>query len=214
MPRKTQFTADDVVTAAFELTREKGLAGLSAPAVADKMGCSTMPIYSYFKNMQALQDEVVKKAWKMIMRYQAEKYTGDVWVDQAIGYVRFARNEKNLFKCMLAGNNPELRHEMHQKQWQYLAERLEGYNGFDGLDDEQRTRVRYSRAMLSHGVAMSPNTGLNKIIVEDDELLAGYLSTVSQALLKGYESLPPLEEDKKRLLKGKIKKSQIIKLER
>ena len=39
---------------------------------------------------------------------------------------------------------------------------------------------------------------LNKIIVEDDELLAGYLSTVSQALLKGYKSLPPLEEDKKR----------------
>ncbi|MGD9151230.1 MAG: TetR/AcrR family transcriptional regulator, partial [Desulfobacterales bacterium] len=62
MPRKTQFTAEDVVIAAFELVKEKGLAGLSAPAVAEKMGCSTMPIYSHFKNMQALEDEVVKKA--------------------------------------------------------------------------------------------------------------------------------------------------------
>ena len=206
MPRKTQFTIENVVMAAFELVREKGLAGLSAPAVADKMGCSTMPIYSHFKNMQALEDEVVKKTWGLVMKYQSQRYTGDVWVDQAIGYVRFARNEKNLFKCMLDGHNPELRYEMHQKQWQYLAERLEGYDAFDRLDEEQRTRVRYSRSMLSHGVAMSPNTGLNKVIVEDDKLLAGFLSTVSQALLKGYEALPPLEEDKKRLLEEKIKK--------
>jgi hypothetical protein len=170
------------------------------------MGCSTMPIYSHFKNMQALEDEVVKKIWRMVMRYQAEKYSGDVWIDQAIGYVRFARNEKNLFKCMLDGHNPELRYEMHQKQWQYLAEDLEGYHGFDGLDEEQRARVRYSRSMLSHGVAMSPSTGLNKIIVENDELLAEYLSTVSQALLKGYEVLPPLEEEKKRLLEDKLSK--------
>ncbi len=206
MPRKTQFTAEDVVAAAFELVREKGLGGLSAPAVAAKMGCSTMPIYSHFKNMQALEDEVVKKAWKLVMNYQAKRYTGDVWVDQAIGYVRFARNENNLFKCMLDGHNPELRYEMNQSQWQFLAEGLEGYEAFKNLDEELRVRVRYSRARLSHGVAMSPNTGMNKLIVEDDELLAGYLTTVSKALLKGYEGLPPLEEDKKRLLRDKLKK--------
>ena len=56
MPRKTQFSAEDVILAAYELVREKGLAGLSAPAVANKMGCSTMPIYSHFKNMQVLTE--------------------------------------------------------------------------------------------------------------------------------------------------------------
>ena len=56
MPRKTKYSAEDVVMAAFELVREKGLAGLSAPAVAKKMGCSTMPIYSHFENMQALEE--------------------------------------------------------------------------------------------------------------------------------------------------------------
>ncbi len=192
MPRKTQFTTEDVVAAAFELVREKGLAGLSAPAVAGKMGCSTMPIYSHFKNMEALEDEVVKKAWNLIVRYEAEQYTGDVWVDQAIGYIRFARNETNLFKCMLDGRNLELKYDMHQRHWQYLAERLEGYEAFDGFDEEQRASIRYSRSMLSHGVAMSPNIGLNKIIIENDELLAGYLSNVSQALLRGFEALHPL----------------------
>ena len=209
MPRKTQFTAEDVVTAALELVREKGLPGLSAPAVADKMGCSTMPIYSHFKNMQALEDAVIEKCWQSVMRYQTERYTGDVWVDQAIGYVMFARNECNLFKCMLNGRNLELQYQMQKKHWQYHADRLENYDGFKDLDEEQRIRIRYARAMLSHGVATSPNTGMNKIIVENDDILAGFLTTVSRALLKGYKSLPPLEAEKRSLL-DRIKKIKKI----
>jgi AcrR family transcriptional regulator len=170
------------------------------------MGCSTMPIYSHFKNMQALEDEVVKKAWKRVMNYQAERYTGDVWIDQGIGYVRFARNENNLFKCMLNGHNMKLRHELHRHQWQYLADNLKDYDAFKGLDEEQRIRLRYSRAMLSHGVAMSPDTGLNKVIVENDNLLADFLSTVSQALLKGYEALPAFDDEKRRFIEEEIKR--------
>jgi AcrR family transcriptional regulator len=206
MPRKTQFTAEDVVTAAFELVRQKGLVGLSAPAVAEQMSCSTMPIYSHFKNMQALEDEVIRKAWNLVMEHESEQYTGDVWIDQAIGYVLFARDERNLFKSMLAGRNLKLQYAMQKKHWQYQTERLENYDGFSDLEDEQRSRIRYARAMLSHGVATSPNTGMNKIIVENDDILAGFLTTVSRALFKGYEKLPPLESDKRRLLDEKIKK--------
>ena len=145
---------------------------------------------------------IPKKAWKLVIEYQSNNYTGDVWVDQAIGYVRFARQEPHLFKCLLNGRNLELRFEMHKWHWQYLAECLKGYEAFNGLDEELLSRIRYSRAMLSHGVATSPNTGLNKIIVENDDLLAGYLRMVSQALLKGHETLPPLEEDKKQLIES------------
>ena len=194
MPRKTQFTSQNVILAALELVREKGLAGLSAPAVVAKMGCSTMPIYSHFKNMQALEDEVIKKAWKLAMQYEEERHTGDAWVDQAVGYVRFAREEHNLFHCRIEGRNLELRHEMMVKNWQYLAKLLKGYDAFDGLDERLSEKIRYARAMLSHGIAMSPKLGLNKIIIDDDEILSGFLADVSQALLKGYKEAPSLDE--------------------
>jgi AcrR family transcriptional regulator len=208
MPRKTQFSAEDVITAAFELVREKGLAGLSAPSVAEKMGCSTMPIYSHFKNMQALEDEVIQKAWTLVVEYETRHYTGDRWIDQAVGYVLFARDERNLFNCMLAGRNLELKYEMQKKHWQCQADRLEDYPGFKNMDPEQRTRIRYARAMLSHGVAMSPNTGMNKIIIENNAILSGFLTNVSQAILQGYKDLPPIPEDKRRLLNEVIKKSE------
>ena len=205
MPRRQQYTAEDVVRAAFELVRQKALKGLSAPSVAAEMGCSTMPIYSHFKNMQALEDEVVKKVWKVVMEYQAKCYTGDVWIDQAIGYVHFAREEKNLFKCILDGRNKKLKYQMNRRHWEIQTEKLKGYDGFKDLEEEKIIKARYSRAMLSHGIATSARIGLNKVFIENDDLLYRLLTDASQALLKGYLKVPPVEGDQRRLLKEKIK---------
>jgi AcrR family transcriptional regulator len=192
MPRKTKYSQEDVVRAAFELVREKGLSGLSAPAVAEKMGCSTMPIYSHFKNMQALEDEVVKKAWKLSMEYKSYTYTGDVWIDQGIGYVIFSKKEQNLFKCMLDSRNIELKYEMHLVNWQFMADQLKGYDSFKELNEEQQERVRYARAMLTHGIATAARVAANKILIEDDQLLAMFMTNVSKALLAGFKEIPPI----------------------
>ena len=205
MPRKTQFTKEDVVTAAFELVREKGLPGLSAPAVAAKMGCSTMPIYSHFKNMQALEDAVIQKAWRGVMQYQTQNYTGDVWVDQAVGWVRFSRDEANLFHSMLNNNNRKLQYQMQVQHWEYLAGLLEGYDGFKDLDNFLSQRVRSAHAKLTHGLAMAPRIGPEKMIVEEDEILFRYLTSATQALLIGYKQLPPMDESYKRYVLDRIK---------
>ena len=204
MPRKTQFAKEDVVTAAFELVREKGLPGLSAPAVAAKMGCSTMPIYSHFKNMQALEDAVIQKAWRGVMQYQTQNYTGDVWVDQAVGWVRFSRDEANLFHSML-NNNRKLQYQMQVQHWEYLAGLLEGYDGFKDLDNFLSQRVRSAHAKLTHGLAMAPRIGPEKMIVEEDEILFRYLTSATQALLLGYKALPPMDESYKQYVLDRIK---------
>jgi AcrR family transcriptional regulator len=205
MPRKTQFNSEDIIKAAIELVRKQGLAKLSAAAVAEEMGCSTMPIYSHSKNMQTLEDEVVRRVWKLVMEYQAESYTGNVWVDQGIGWVVFSRDEENLFKCLTDNNNIELRLKMQVKHWQYLADRLEAYDGFDGMDEELSERVRYAHALLTHGLATSARTGFNKIIIEDDRILFGYMKNASLALIKGYKQLPPVEEADRNYVKEKLK---------
>jgi AcrR family transcriptional regulator len=204
MARKTKFSADDVVQAAVELVRRKGLAGLSAPAVAEQLGASTMPIYSHFRNMQALEDAVVRQVWDRIRHYQNQAYTGDLWIDQAIGYIRFAREERHLFRCIIDGRNQDLKCELNRREWGHLAEALEGYGPFKGLDEKQIARARYARAMLCHGIATSAKIGLNKLIFEDDELLTLFLTDVSKALMIGFEKVPPLEGEARRLLEARI----------
>jgi len=188
LPRKPQFKTEDVVEAALKLVRKNGWTGLSASAVAGELGCSTMPIYSHFKNMDKLQDEVVKKGWEILYTYESKKYTGDVWVDQSVGYVRFAKKEKNLFLCMFDGRNLELQRKMLREHWLYLSSLLEGYTPLADLSEEQGLRIRYSRAMLSHGVATSVSVGWSQLL-QNDDLLEKYLTMTSMAMLKGYQEI-------------------------
>lgn len=188
MPRKTQFTADDIVTTALGMVRKSGWAELSATAVAKQMGCSTMPIYSYFDNLEKLKDEVIINAWKRIMEYEAREYTGDIWVDQSIGYVFFARAETQLFMCMFDGRNVELQRKMLLAHWQYLAKFLDDYEGFKSLSGPQRLIIRQSRALMTHGLAVSVSTGWTTIM-SDDAIIMNYIRAASHALLEGYQDL-------------------------
>ena len=117
MPRKPQFSKNDVISAAFELVKKSGWPGLSTSAVAGKLSCSTMPIYSHFKNLEKLQDEVVKMGWAQVKDYESRRFTGDVWIDQAMGYILFARDEPHLFKCIIDSRNQKLKYRMNRNQW-------------------------------------------------------------------------------------------------
>lgn len=187
MPRKIQFTADEIVEAAFALVRKSGWEGLSVTAVAKKIGSSTMPIYSYFDNLEKLKDAVVLKGWELLMEYETKEYTGDAWVNQSLGYISFAMAEKNLFYCMFDGRNVELQRKMLLAHWNYLAEFLKDYEGFKGLEIEQTYLTRYSRSMLTHGVATSVIAGWGKLM-EIDGMIENVVTAASHAILEGYKT--------------------------
>ena len=56
---KPGLTPDDVAQAAIQIADEEGLAALTMQAVAAKLGFTTMAIYRYFPNKEALYDAIV-----------------------------------------------------------------------------------------------------------------------------------------------------------
>lgn len=56
---KPGVTPDDVVQAAVQIADEEGLVALTMHAVASKLGFTTMAIYRYFPNKEALYDAIV-----------------------------------------------------------------------------------------------------------------------------------------------------------
>ncbi|MGD9309150.1 MAG: hypothetical protein PVG51_08440 [Desulfosarcina sp.] len=106
---------------------------------------------------------------------------------------------------MFENTNQPLKYRLNRRQWELLAKALDGYAPFEGLDDEKIARIRYTRAMLSHGIATAARIGMNKIVMENDALLVRFLTDASHALLRGYQETPPLEGDERRLLEEKIK---------
>ena len=55
MPPKVKIDKDDIVKAAVEVVRECGIDALNARAVAQKLSCSTQPIFSNYASMNELK---------------------------------------------------------------------------------------------------------------------------------------------------------------
>lgn len=190
MPRKAVFSASDIENTAFALVREGGWDKLSAPAVAERLGCSTMPIYSHFKNMEDLERAVLERAWALLMEREGEVATGDPWVDQALAYARFSREEKHLFHSMFDGRHLEQGNALRLRHWEYLAEQLEGYEPFSGIDPDTLKKIRFARAMFTHGVASAISAGWSDLF-DDEEMVRRFIQVVSRSLLQGMKEMLP-----------------------
>ena len=100
MTQKTFFTREAVVEAAFTLTREEGWPAVTARSIARRLGSSTMPIYSSMKSMEDIEAEVRGRAEATLLEYQGRDYGGETSLNMAVGYVAFARDERNLFRFL------------------------------------------------------------------------------------------------------------------
>lgn len=99
---KQKITKDMVVSAAFELARNSGMEQVIVKNIADSLGCSVQPIYSYCRNMGSLRADVMKEAGCFVQQYLKE-HTDPDNLFQSTGhvFVRLAREEPNIFKMFI-----------------------------------------------------------------------------------------------------------------
>ena len=103
MPPKIRITKEDIVNAALELVRVNGEQAINARAVAAALNCSTQPVFSNFATMDKLREAVIAGAYERYLGFQKrEAERGEYPRYKAFGmaYVRFAREEKELFKLL------------------------------------------------------------------------------------------------------------------
>ena len=185
-PRNAQFSKEDIINAAFELVRVNGWTGFSVTAVAKAIKSSTMPIYSQFANVKELEDAVCLKAMELLKERMLEDRIGDRWIDQGISYVRFAEEEKYLFRCMWDGRNVELCKEMGKDMNEFLASTLADYPLFAGLAETELSMIRLTRMMFAQRLAYWLNTNSDylkeKGIMDTDE----YIRKASMAIYDGF----------------------------
>ncbi len=103
MPPKIKVTSRDVIDASLQIIRDDGIASLNARRIADKLSCSTQPIFSNFSTMEELQDAVISTANELYQSFIDEDMAkGEYPPYKASGmaYIRFAKEEKELFKLL------------------------------------------------------------------------------------------------------------------
>lgn len=99
MPPKATFTKESIIQKSIEVVRETGLRALSARQVAHKMGCSTAPIYQWFKSMEELEREIMLRVKDIALTWMGKAYTDRHFLNIGMGFAIFAREERELFKA-------------------------------------------------------------------------------------------------------------------
>ena len=98
-----KYTKEEITQIAFNLVREKGYDMLTARDLAKRLNTSTRPIFTAFENMDELKKEVILITNNLFEEYkkaeiESNKYP--VYKASGMAYIRFAKEEKNLFKLL------------------------------------------------------------------------------------------------------------------
>ena len=160
MARKESITIQNILDAAFEMTREEGFEAVTARKLAAKAGCSTQPIFRVYKNMEELGADLFARAEEYFETFykEHEKSCTTPFVNLGMAYVEFAWKETNLFRLLF------LQTERYGKSFYEI---LNGKEGFvvkeiskakeEGCKDPSGMFIQMW--MLIHGAACMATTG-------------------------------------------------------
>jgi AcrR family transcriptional regulator len=152
-PRELAFDKATVLKAAVDLVREKSWKGLTARAVAERLGSSVAPVYSTFGSMEALEREVLEEARRRLDAKTAFPYTDKPFLNIGAGIVVFAREEGQLFIALFhtRHNHPEVVEKVSAS----ILERMKSDPMLRSLSDPSLERLLHYLGTYTLGLAAS-----------------------------------------------------------
>lgn len=106
MPPKAKITKDMIIEAAFEIARTEGAENINARTIAGKLGCSTQPVLYHFAKIEEIKKAVYEKADAYHLDYLTymDESCDDPMLESGLRYIRFAVEEKHLFRFLFQSN--------------------------------------------------------------------------------------------------------------
>lgn len=160
MPPKFLFTREKMVATAIELCREKGESGLTARALADRLGCSVKPIFGLFQSMDEVKAAVLAEAGRLYrVRIGAAiaAKSDPPYKAAGLAYIRFADEERELFRLLFMRDRTDERFPAGEGE--ETAMLLALIQKTTGLSKEAAYRFHLETWIYVHGIATMIATG-------------------------------------------------------
>lgn len=103
MPPRVKINKEKIIETALEMIRKNGESVINARSIASALGCSTQPIFSNFESMEELNGAVIAASYELyfgFLKREAESGKYPEYKSFGMAYIRFAKEEKELFKLL------------------------------------------------------------------------------------------------------------------
>lgn len=163
MPPKATISKEKVLRSALEIVSEVGFSGLSARHLAQRLGCSTQPVYRAYGSMDELKKDVLEQAGLVAMSYlQPDEDSPMPFLQMGLGSLHFAQQEPHLFR-VVAERGPVIRElQQGQNPPEFALQNMRSDPMFQGLTDEQLCRIHTLMWFFSQGLATLFFAGLDE----------------------------------------------------
>lgn len=188
MAPTVKFTKEEIVEAALDVVRRKGAAALTARQIAAELGVSTRPIFTYFQNMQQVQEAVRQAAQARYHSYMKEGLE-QVHPFAGLGeqYIRFAAEEPELYRLLFLplapGSENKVMEEMERTQDLVLDSLQEIYH----LEEAAAKRFFRDVWLVAHSLAALMVTNCCPYTIQEIRTI---LISVSISVTKACKEIP------------------------
>lgn len=188
MPPKAKFTKEEIVNAGIVILREQGIESVTAREIGNYLNSSARPIFTVFKSMNEVLQEIENKAKKIYTQYVKEGLENDIafkGVGQA--YIKFAKNEPKLFQLLFMKELPrqtgleDILPVIDDNYDDILRSVKDSYR----LSDEASLKLYHHLWIYTHGIATLFATGMCSF---SDEEISNMLTEVFVSLLKNIKA--------------------------
>ena len=173
MPPKAKITKVKILNTVLEITRETGFETVNARSIANKLQCSTRPIFTCYENMDELKKDFLNFAYNYYEQYvtsyrDSEKINS--YLVYPLSYIEFAQKETCLFKFLFI-NDMDLnmtkttdfyKEEDNEKKARDFSESI-------GIRLEKAKTIFLDLFLYSHGIAVLTATKKMKLDKDSDQ---------------------------------------------
>ncbi|MDE6677100.1 MAG: TetR/AcrR family transcriptional regulator [Clostridia bacterium] len=181
MPPKAKFTKEEIIKAAVDLVRQRGIEAVTARELGAQLGSSARPVFTVFKNMDEVLSEVGRSAREPYNDYVAEGLKQEkAFKGVGMAYIRFAIEEPNLFRFLFMGEHDagvqKILPEIDDNYSAILSSITDDY----GMTPQQAERFYRHLWTYSHGIATLCATGSCKFTMQE---VSGLLNEAGRAFI-------------------------------
>ena len=179
MPPKVRITKAQILEGAVALVRRCGADALNARELAKQLECSTQPIFSNFENMEQLKLAVVGEAYRMywqLVEQVTEEGKYPTYKSSGMAYIRFAQQEKELFKLLYMRDRSGEHDVADTKADELVQHQLQSAMG---MSEETAHRFHLEMWAVVHGFATMAATGFMPL---NEDLISNCITDIYQGL--------------------------------